>query len=310
MNTDVLHRRRFFSIFFAACVVAGMALASTASAGSITVSGTTLYFKGGPAEANVVYVDANGSVRDYGASLVAGSACNSVTVKEASCSLAGVKRIRVLTRDGNDYVTILSALPATIDGGLGDDRLIGGAGDDLLIGGRGNDYLAGASGTDAFLGGTDDDTVLATDGVSEHVNCGIGNDIAGIDDGVAQGPAVDRAHRCELDWTHIDDSAKAAAARVVAAMEACAQRHNSMYSTVCDNAAAPNNELLTIDPTLNDFATLMTVAPNTPAGGYTISMYANRAGTHVYTVTRYNSGIYTRTCAPTNDGGCPASGIW
>ncbi|MAE63597.1 MAG: hypothetical protein CMJ18_04945 [Phycisphaeraceae bacterium] len=103
---------------------------------------------------------------------------------------AGVKRLRIVTRDGNDDVRLAddliaadgSALRAviragrgddTVQGGGGGDRIIGGRGDDVLHGGggddvvrgqRGRDELDGGEGDDRLRGGTGDDMILGDDG--------------------------------------------------------------------------------------------------------------------------------------------------
>jgi Ca2+-binding RTX toxin-like protein len=58
--------------------------------------------------------------------------------------------------DGNDTLTANVNLPATLYGGLGDDRLVGGKADDRLFG----KYTGGAgSGSDTFIGGEGDDEI-------------------------------------------------------------------------------------------------------------------------------------------------------
>ena len=81
-----------------------------------------------------------------------------------SVPLAGVLAINVIGGDFNDRILMADTLkiPATLDGGAGDDQLFGGAADDTLIGGagndklvgrRGNDYLVGGGGIDVYVGG-------------------------------------------------------------------------------------------------------------------------------------------------------------
>lgn len=76
----------------------------------------------------------------------------------------------------------------TIDGGAGDDRVEGGFGHDTLIGGSGRDQLCGDS-TTAQCGGSGqsctlpfgNDTIRARDGAIDHVDCGVGRDVAIVD---------------------------------------------------------------------------------------------------------------------------------
>ncbi|MFO0999273.1 MAG: calcium-binding protein [Planctomycetaceae bacterium] len=74
---------------------------------------------------------------------------------------------------GNDILTVGSnvLLPATIDGGTGDDTLTGGAGNDKLIGAEGNDVLAGWLGDDTYLFTTA--TTTEADQLTENTNEGI-----------------------------------------------------------------------------------------------------------------------------------------
>jgi hypothetical protein len=96
---------------------------------------------------------------------------------------AEVRRIAFDGGDGDDRFTNKTALPATIQGGRGNDTLIGGdgfdsilggEGDDVLYGGRGNDMLAGddydpdlgyyGDGDDVLFGGDGDDTLIGSGG--------------------------------------------------------------------------------------------------------------------------------------------------
>jgi hypothetical protein len=95
--------------------------------------------------------------------------------ERADVALADVDDVVVNALAGDDRVTLATRLdvPATIDGGDGNDRLTGGAGDDLITGGGGNDRLAGgrgdddlvgAAGNDRLLGGAGDDFLAGGDG--------------------------------------------------------------------------------------------------------------------------------------------------
>jgi Ca2+-binding RTX toxin-like protein len=90
----------------------------------------------------------------------------------------------VLIDDSNGSVDgangTFPAIPTTIAGGPGDDKLIGGAGAETLIGGAGNDTVLGGKGNDtAYLGGGNDtfvwnpgdgsDTIEGQDGTDAMV---------------------------------------------------------------------------------------------------------------------------------------------
>jgi Ca2+-binding RTX toxin-like protein len=74
---------------------------------------------------------------------------------ELLCEAAPIAGFEVNGNGGDDTI-VLSAtvpVPATLRGGLGDDKLIGGLGDDKLIGGTGDDKLIGRGGSDSLYGG-------------------------------------------------------------------------------------------------------------------------------------------------------------
>ncbi len=79
---------------------------------------------------------------------------NTVSVAGQSFNAAAVRRIVVSAGNGDDFVRNDTALPATLYGGIGNDRLIGGSSNDVLYGGQGNDYLEGRGGTDRLIGGS------------------------------------------------------------------------------------------------------------------------------------------------------------
>jgi uncharacterized delta-60 repeat protein len=106
-----------------------------------------------------------------------------------------VKRIVVDAGAGNDAVFVDAfALPSTLYGRTGDDRLSGGTGADRVEGGIGNDVLAGDftreflpddvpfGGADVLLGGDGNDT-LAGGGGADSLDGGAGNDALAGDAG-------------------------------------------------------------------------------------------------------------------------------
>ncbi|MFO0942825.1 MAG: hypothetical protein U0930_18975 [Pirellulales bacterium] len=94
-----------------------------------------------------------------------------------SYPLASVSSIVVLLGGGDDEAEIDQdvLLPATIDGGAGDDSLQAGGGVSTLIGGLGNDSLEGGKSADLLLGGDGDDALDGNDG-NDILIGGIGKD--------------------------------------------------------------------------------------------------------------------------------------
>lgn len=73
--------------------------------------------------------------------------------------------IYIRGEQGNDVIQIDPALriPAIIQGGAGNDKLIGGGGDDVLSGGAGNDILrGGVGGQDVLIGGAGLDRIYSS----------------------------------------------------------------------------------------------------------------------------------------------------
>jgi len=108
-------------------------------------------------------------------------------------------RIRVSLRDGDDRLTLTSAVVGGVaDGEGGADTLIGSSSRNDLIGGLGADTLRGRGGddrllpqegTDALWGGVGDDRIHADDDHRDRIiDCGPGNDLAFVDRGVDPDP--------------------------------------------------------------------------------------------------------------------------
>ena len=69
-----------------------------------------------------------------------------------------------------------------VQGGTGDDRVDGGPGKDLVKGVGGEDRVTGGPGRDRIRAGGGDDRVNAVDGFRDQVKCGLGEDVARVDD--------------------------------------------------------------------------------------------------------------------------------
>src|SRR4051794_18934654 len=136
-------------------VVALLAWAPAAHAGSLSADGQTLHFRADAGEDNALAVamDAGGgSISDLGAPLDPGDACD-VTGDGAPCSGA-VAALEIELGNGDDAVSLDTDLAASIDGGPGADFIAGGAGDDR---------------------------VNSRDGEADDVSCGDGNDSVNAD---------------------------------------------------------------------------------------------------------------------------------
>ena len=86
-----------------------------------------------------------------------------------------VREINVIGSNGDDRVRLAKdvEVPASIQAGEGNDRIVGGAGDDVIdaglgddkvFGGRGDDIVAGAAGNDKLLGGDGNDELRGGEG--------------------------------------------------------------------------------------------------------------------------------------------------
>jgi len=105
---------------------------------------------------------------------------------EGSFLMSSIQSIAIDAKGGNDKVELVGRItvPASIQGGGGDDNLIGGNGDDTIYGGagkdrirggRGNDYLDGGIGSDNIHGDVGDDRIIGGDG-NDRLSGNLGND--------------------------------------------------------------------------------------------------------------------------------------
>jgi hypothetical protein len=82
------------------------------------------------------------------------------------CTAATIGGFEVNAGAGNDSVNVAAsvAIPVTLRGGPGQDRLVGGSGADKLVGGSGDDILIGRAGADSLWGGSGDDRLAGGSG--------------------------------------------------------------------------------------------------------------------------------------------------
>ncbi|MGN6188257.1 MAG: hypothetical protein ACTHOE_05115 [Conexibacter sp.] len=146
--------------------------APAAAGGLVQVDGAVLRFTGDDVEPSNVTIDHVGAILtlDENASrmtVAAGSPCTlDASGYHAACPDVGVERIAVRLGFLGSDVRIRADLPATIDGGPGDDLLVGGPEDDTIDGGAGQDVIAGGLGADVLRGGNGEDLVTYTDRIA------------------------------------------------------------------------------------------------------------------------------------------------
>jgi hemolysin type calcium-binding protein len=133
--------------------------AAPAHAGTAELSAGALRIEAAPGEANAITVSdapTGPVVSDAGAPLALAPGC-----------CAGATSIEVDLGDGDDFLTLDTALPARVSGGEGDDFIQGGSGDDRIDGGTGADTAYGDAG---------DDSIVLRDDVTDTASCGPGRD--------------------------------------------------------------------------------------------------------------------------------------
>ena len=152
-------------------IVVAFVWAAPAMASEVSVDGTgELWFRAAVGVPNAVVFSGDGSsvtVTDPVDLPTPGAGCTGVDPATVTC--AGVTRLIVEARDGNDLATNDTGLTSTMWGQNGDDTLTGGSGADLLRGSNGNDVIDGRGGPDALIGdgdgGVGDDQLIGGDGI-------------------------------------------------------------------------------------------------------------------------------------------------
>jgi Ca2+-binding RTX toxin-like protein len=111
------------------------------------------------------------------------------TTATVLCPRAGVTGIAGIGREGDDSFVVSEfvfglGVPASLEGGAGNDLLSGSAANDTLVGGVDDDELRGGSGMDRLDGNPGDDSIYGAKGIdvlmggpgSDDMFGGIGND--------------------------------------------------------------------------------------------------------------------------------------
>ena len=195
-------------------LLALLAIAPTAGASTLSVSGNKARYSGDPSADSVRvqrYIDSRNNVSYYLVSDSGGISAQSpcIPVPETNgtmgaCRITSGLGYELNTGDGNDTVAIVGGTPGggtnlgagndtfagtnagdVVHGGEGNDILKGAAGNDRIFGDGGNDQVAGEAGNDAVDGGAGDDQ-LEFGGDEMVAGAGVGaDDIRG-------GPGFDR----------------------------------------------------------------------------------------------------------------------
>ena len=156
-----------------AAALAALALPAAAPAATISKDGATLRFEATPTIRDLLRIgltDASANVFfdidtvEVGEIITPVAPCVSAT-GGVKCPAAGISRIVVNLGDDDDVLSapfvpsVETAIPMTIDGGIGGDSLRGGGGADIVSGGDGGDSLNLTAGADDLSGGSSFDTV-------------------------------------------------------------------------------------------------------------------------------------------------------
>jgi hypothetical protein len=135
-------------------------LPASAQAGTFSKQGTTLVYTGTDADEQLSGYPSGTklifSTFPAGTTWSVDSSC-ALNLGNIECSTLGYTRYEARGLGGADRFYGMGVIPATLDGGPGDDILDGAGLADILIGGEGDDWLRGAAGNDDIRGGSGDD---------------------------------------------------------------------------------------------------------------------------------------------------------
>jgi Ca2+-binding RTX toxin-like protein len=131
------HRVLVLALFAAAV------LPASASAATVSKTGSTVSYIADPGEANDVTISLGGgnytiAEQGSGVTVTNGGGCT-VSGQTATCPSSGTELLDVQAGDRSDTVTIQAPTPSHISGGDGFDTLRGGSGADVISGGAGTD---------------------------------------------------------------------------------------------------------------------------------------------------------------------------
>lgn len=194
-------------MFSILALVALCAAASTALAGTASVSGGLFTYTAEPGEVNAVSYTYDGmafTVTDTAAPITAAGGCSSLGSDTAICAAAGVSEVEVSLLDGDDSVTAdpgdhVAIASIVLSGGSGADILVGGDDADTLLGGGGSDEISGQEGNDALVGGSGADQISGAGGydiasyddTSREAGVTVSLDDQANDGGTGEGDNVD-----------------------------------------------------------------------------------------------------------------------
>lgn len=143
--------------------------AAAQAAESVSMDGAVLTYVAGDGTVDDVWVSQDKGLHylsePTSPSGTIGAGCTYIGSSTAECTGATSLLVRLL--DGNDSATVVALLPATIEGG---------AGNDIVTGGPYADTIDGGTGTDTVFAGSGDDAIAARDGEVDTIDCGPGED--------------------------------------------------------------------------------------------------------------------------------------
>jgi Ca2+-binding RTX toxin-like protein len=203
----VIRRTTAILAVLAVAIAPASALGAVASVRTDEFGDTILFYEAGAGEANDLAMSEGlprrtVTLRDEGATVVAGAGCVQVDPNEVRCGTVAATSVEL--GDLGDIFTMVNG-NVGVDGGSGADQLTicplcvgslhGGGGDDVLIaGGDFGHFLTGGPGADTLTSGSGEDWVEGGPG-SDTIWTGAGVDVVfpgGGDDSVDAGPDEDR----------------------------------------------------------------------------------------------------------------------
>jgi Ca2+-binding RTX toxin-like protein len=167
MRLSGLGRR--LGIVLGVVALGAVALPAGASAGTASITGSTLTYSANPGEANDLLIEKDTGqnifrVIDTTAPATAGAGCVQRSAHRVNCSLAGINLIEVFARDQDDRVeTVIGLTDANLNGGSGTDDLTSDSGNDTLTAGKNGiegftENLSAGAGHDIVIGTTSSNT--------------------------------------------------------------------------------------------------------------------------------------------------------